>query len=250
MNRREFLAGAVALAVRSPGLRLRAQTRVYGSPLPERAKLLAAVGDLAALGCRGFETNYRSVEHGYSSGAEFPIGLIGLHINSPAQAAGMARLAKALGGSQVVCSGIHAPADLNRAGSACRELGITFAIHNHAAELEQDGRALRAMLDETNAGLVSLVLDVGNPFAAGFTAPAVVRRYFRRIAGFHLRDTSAGVEVLMGAGEFDFAGLARVIREVGWTGWLILEVNRRADIPSRQLAEMSLDHIRKTMGVS
>ena len=121
-------------------------------------------------------------------------------------------------------------------------------MHNHGVELENSGFQLREMLAGTDPAAVTLMLDVGNPFPPEFSVPQIVREHSKRIAGFHLRDTSAGAEVLMGAGEFDFAGLARAIREASWAGWLIVEVNRRADIPSRKLAEMSRAHIRKTMG--
>ncbi|MSV28150.1 MAG: sugar phosphate isomerase/epimerase [Bryobacterales bacterium] len=266
MNRREFIASMAAMGQSgASGIRLGCQTRVFGSPLPQRDKLLAALDDLAALGFKGFETNFRSVEHSFENPAplraEFEkrrIPLIALHVSSPAEACRKAPVVKALGGSLAVVSGGKLPGPveisrycdaLNQAGVLCRGLGVQLSMHNHGVELENRGLQLRETLAGTDPDAVTLMLDVGNPFPPEYSVPQIVREHSKRIAGFHLRDTSGGAEVLMGAGEFDFAGLARAIREANWAGWLIVEVNRRADIPSRKLAEMSLAHIRKTMGI-
>src|SRR2546423_12412798 len=82
--------------------------------------------------------------------------------------------------------------ELNRAGKACRDAGVRLCSHNHAQELENEARVLRATLDDTDPALVSIVLDVGNPFPASFTPPAIVRRYATRIPAFHLRDSVGG----------------------------------------------------------
>ena len=60
------------------------------------------------------------------------------------------------------------PRALNRAGNACRELGIRLCSHHHAHELENEARVLRAILDDTDPRR-SIVLDVGNPFPPDFT---------------------------------------------------------------------------------
>jgi len=94
------------------------------------------------------------------------------------------------------------------------------------------------------------VLDVGNPFPPDFTPAKIVRRYAARIPAFHLRDSIAGKEVLFGAGEFDFAELAelgQVLAKTDWAGWLIVEVNRNPQIPSRKMAETACDFVRKQM---
>src|SRR5207248_7136585 len=129
----------------------------------------------------------------------------------------------------------------------CRELGIRLCSHNHALELQQDARVLRAILDDTDPEQVSIVLDVANPFPPDFGPAAIVRRYAQRIPAFHLRDSVAGKEVLFGAGEFDFAALGRALAETGWAGWLIVEVNRNPEIPSRKLVETARDYVRKQM---
>ncbi|MBI3698482.1 MAG: TIM barrel protein, partial [Acidobacteria bacterium] len=236
-----------------------------------------ALEDLAALGYEGFETNFASLAHSFADPAPMRaeiekrgIALIGLHLGvgffDPAkiekeqgQVVEIARAVKALGGDHLMLSGSARPLgwdettlrrkceELNRAGKACRELGVRLCSHNHTHELEQGGRHLKALFDGTDPAAVSFVLDVGNTFPPQFNVPRIVGEYAKRIVAFHLRDMAAGKEVLMGAGEFDFAGLGRILRELRWGGWLIVEMNRREDVPSRRMVEMTRDYIRKTM---
>ena len=259
------------------------QTRAYGSPIPDRSRFLAVLDDLAALGYEGFETNYRSLEHSFDDPApmrrEFEkrgVELIGLHLGVglfdaekvPGEQEQIQRIAKAvqgLGGGHIILSGRRLPTEaggraeraalgakareLNRAGRACRELGIQVSFHNHRHELAHGAEEITFVLAETDPDMVSLVLDVGHPFPPRLSVTELVYQYPNRIAGFHLRDTKAGKEVMIGSGDFDFAALGKAIRRTGWLGWLIVEVNKRKDISSRELVKKCRSHLRQTMKV-
>ena len=281
LTRRDVLASSLAFALApaadSSRVRLGCQTRAYGSPISDREKLLAVLDDLAALGYEGFETNFQSLAHSFADPEptrreieKRRIKLIGLHLGvgffdlarieqEQAQVAEVARAVKALGGTHLMLSG-NQPRDgwsaeriehkceaLNRAGRSCIGLGVRLCAHNHTHELQHGAAHLKAVFTKTDPKVVSFVLDVGNVFPPEFTALDAVRQFGSRIAAFHLRDLAQGREVVMGTGDFDFAALGRVLHEIGWPGWLIVEVNRRGDIPSRRLVEMARDHVRKTM---
>ncbi len=53
----------------------------------------------------------------------------------------------------------------------------------------------------------------------------------------------------MGTGEFDFAGLGAVLREMRWPGWLIVEVSPHRGMPSRRVVETARDYLRKSMQI-
>ena len=177
----------------------------------------------------------------------------------------IARAVQGLGGKHIIVSGRKLPTEadgratraalaskareLNRAGRACRELGVRVSFHNHRHELVHGAEEIRYLLAETNSDLVSLVLDVGHPFPLQLPATELVYQYPNRIAGFHLRDTKAGKEVMIGTGDFDFAALGKAIRRTGWFGWLVVEVNKREDISSSDLVKKCRDHLRQTVKV-
>jgi len=283
--RRQFLAtGLTPLLAAAPNrIRVGCQTRAYGSPIPDRDKFLAVLSDLGKLGYEGFETNYRSLEHSFMQPRrmrrEFEsrgVAMMGLHIGvglfDPTKILDehklIHRVAGAVsefGGGHVIASGRplptnaegHAAAgalqskanELNAAGETCRRFGVRLSFHNHRHELAHDAEEIRHVLRETDPALVSLWLDVGHPFPKAWPVTRLVHEYGPRIAGFHLRDTKAGDEVLFGAGDFDFAALGRALREAGWRGWLVLEVNRREDISSRDLVDRCRKHLRETMKI-
>jgi len=275
MRRRAFLFGSIALQAASGSIRVGCQTRAYGSPIRDRARLLGVLEDLVAAGYVGFETNHQSLAHSFAAPDPMRreiqsrrIALIGLHFSAglydpaaiareQAQLLEVARATRVLGGSHLVLSSGPVPADeierrcreLNRAGEALRAMDVRLCIHNHTHELEDGARQLRTLLDATDPALVSMVLDVGNRFPPEYPALQAARGHLGRIAGFHLRDTVAGQEVLMGKGAFDFAALATLLHEANWSGWLIVEVNRRDDVPSREMVEHCRAHLRQTMRV-
>ena len=124
-----------------------------------------------------------------------------------------------------------------------------MSFHNHRHELAHGAEEITFVLAETDLNLVSLVLDVGHPFLPRLPVTALVYQYPNRIAGFHLRDTKAGKEVMIGSGDFDFAALGKAIRRTGWLGWLIVEVNKREEISSRDLVKKCRNHLRQTMKI-
>ena len=287
MNRRNFLTGLVgaplAQALAAPRIRVGCQTRAYGSPIPGREELLSVLDDLRATGYEGFETNFNSLKHSFEDPAPMReeiekrgVALIGLHVGAklfdPAELESeqarirqVATAVKALGGTHLMLSVRTLPrtaagrADkeaekrrniqLGLTGRACRDLGVRLAVHNHLQQSLHNGEELRAILSSTSPDDVSLLLDVAYTHRGGLDTPSFVREHGRRIAGFHLRDVREDEEVEMGAGEVDFSGLARALRETRWSGWCILEINRRPGVSSRELVRNARSFMRNTMNI-
>jgi len=286
--RREFLAGFAALGLArgqggAPRIRAGCQTRAYGSPIRDKEKLLAVLDDLAAVGYEGFETNNASVAHSFDNPAPLRaeiekrrIALIGLHasarLTDPAaiekergEIEKLAHVVKGLGGSYLILSGSGVPrdaegrlnkdalklrcAELNRAGAACRALGVRLCTHNHAKEVANNGEEVNAVMAGTDPSDVSMLMDAEYVAGAGINVPAFIKLHSRRIAGIHLRDMRDGKEVDMGTGELDFPGIANALRETRWSGWAIVEYNQRKDMSSRELVERCRKYMRDRMKI-
>ena len=285
---RRTVLGSAAGVLASPlwansSMRVGCQTRAYGSPLTDKSKLLSALENLKSAGYEGFETNYRSLEHSFDNPAPMlreierrGVPMIGLHFGAglfdPAriqqEQSQIERIAKAVaafGGGHLILSGCRLPEtssgradpqaitakirELNRAGKRCQQLGVRLSIHNHQHEVRHNAEELRRLLAGTAPEAVSLLLDVGHIHNNEISVNDFVREYSERINGFHLRDRRGGKEVLMGTGDVDFTALGKVLREAGWSGWFIVEVNDRADKPRNDLVIQAREHIRKTMKV-
>ena len=262
-------------------MRVGCQTRAYGSPLPDKATFLAVLDDLRETGYVGFETNFRTLEHSFDHPVAMRreierrgVEMIGLHVGAglfepekiPEDRKLVERVARAtaeLGGKHVIVSGRRLPetadgrvervaalekaTQLESLAKFCSALGVTLSSHNHTYEVRNDAEEIRLVLG--NSEQVSLLFDVGHVHNDEVNVPEFVAEHSARIAGLHLRDVQDGDEVMIGTGKVDFAAIGRSLRRKSWRGWLIVEINKRDDVPSREMVTRVRAHLRKTMKV-
>ena len=284
LSRRACLVLAAAPLLGAAGrVRVGCQTRAYGSPITDKAKLLAVLEDLRSAGYEGFETNFRSLEHSFENPAAMRreieargVPLIGLHMGAGlfdpekiederAMILRNAQATKALGGEHVIVSGRQLPAgsdgralpaaiaakarESNRLGAELRKMGLRLSIHNHTHEVAHDAEELRRLLAQTRPEDVGLLFDVGHVHHEEVDVADFLREHGGRITGLHVRDVQNGQEVLIGTGKIDFEALGDAIHETNWDGWVIVEVNQREDISSRELIARARTHLRETMEI-
>lgn len=97
---------------------------------------------------------------------------------------------------------------LNRAGEACRQVGIKMGYHNHNFEFEEtDGRIpYDILLDETEADLVDMELDLYWIRNAGVDPIPYFENHPGRFSMLHVKDMDEfGRMADVGRGEIDFA---------------------------------------------
>jgi sugar phosphate isomerase/epimerase len=121
-------------------------------------------------------------------------------------------------------------------GLSLEEYGIYIAFH---AERDIPKDIVLQILDRTNPKYVRFCADVGHLTATGIDALTVVKNYAARLAVSHWKDfdpklpgpayLGEGVKgdfVEVGKGIVDFHGLADLYREIGYNGWVMLELDR------------------------
>lgn len=115
---------------------------------------------------------------------------------------------------------------LNSAGEFAKSAGLKLAYHNHWPEFESRIGEIEALYTETDATLVSFVLDAGHAYRGGANVPQFIRKHQARIAALHLRDYKDGHLVTLGTGTFPLKEVARTIQQSGWKGWVENEEER------------------------
>ncbi len=118
---------------------------------------------------------------------------------------------------------------------------MTMTFHPHADTVVEYSRQVERYLDDTDPDVVKLCLDTGHYEYRDGDSVELFRREWRRIPYFHLKSVRAdarrtandGVDfvhaVRLGTmcepaeGIVDFGALARVMREIGYQGWAIVE---------------------------
>jgi inosose dehydratase len=138
---------------------------------------------------------------------------------------------------------VRTPADVQQAIRTADEIGrisleehgIFMALH---AERDIPKEITLQILDSTNPKYLRFCADVGHLTAMGLDALETVKKYASRLAASHWKDFdpklggpsymgpgTRGDFVELGKGVVDFQGLANFYREIGFDGWVQLELD-------------------------
>lgn len=139
---------------------------------------------------------------------------------------------------------------LNELGRiALQEHGIKVAWHPGRNQTKD---IIRQVLDSTDPKHVFLCADVGHLAGAGYNPIEAVKTYGSRVAASHWKDfdpnipfrradyadTIKGDFVELGRGIVDFPGLVELFRQLKYTGWVQIELDRSPKNPIVASQEM------------
>ncbi len=154
----------------------------------------------------------------------------------PAQNRQLFEFAKLIGAKFIVVE----PRDLaewDNLEALVKEYDIKLAIHNHGkGTVYGDPATVQAILAKRDQR-IGVCLDVGWVTAAGFDAAKVFRDYGDRVFDLHFKDKKVepaadGKEVILdvpvGTGAANYAGLFAEIKRSGWSGVLAIETDNRS----------------------
>lgn len=156
------------------------------------------------------------------------------------------RFAKALGAEVAIYKADsidtyarHAKAALDAADAQ----GIQLIIYNHSGSIistiEDYQTALDAIADER----MGVLLEVGHFHAAGVAWQDALATFGDRIKLMHFKDMQGDKPVPYGTGEIDFVELFRALNAAGYSGRMVLELEK---VPPEQVA----DQLRQAVAVT
>jgi inosose dehydratase len=136
----------------------------------------------------------------------------------------------------------HLRGTVHSLGEYTSARGIAAVFHPHADTTIQFEPQIERFLEMTDPAFVNLCLDVGHHAYAGGDAVSFFRDHHARIPYLHLKDVdptiteralregwpmgravTEGAFVDLGQGNVDFQALNRVVEQVGYDGWGIVE---------------------------
>ena len=140
-------------------------------------------------------------------------------------------------------------------GKRTLEMGITIAPHPHIWGPIERPEEIRALLDQTDPGIVSWIPDTAQLNLGGGDPVQLMRDYYDRLAAVHFKDSKASYcgytgptptkemhseEILykdLGAGGVDHPAIYRMLVDRGYEGWITLDL----DPPRPNEGEGSVD---------
>jgi sugar phosphate isomerase/epimerase len=139
-------------------------------------------------------------------------------------------------------------ADFERAGHALRDLlayasplGLPLALHNHLRNLGETEAEMDRLLAEAPG--LRVCLDTGHLAAAGGDPVAAIRRWADRLEIVHLKNLDSAWQSLqadkkmifsqLDEGCLDIGAIVDALKEAGFRGWLVVELERPAgEVPA------------------
>ena len=124
------------------------------------------------------------------------------------------------------------------------EAGVVLALENVCSDFLRTAGDLARMVDEIGSPFCRVYYDVANNAWLGLDPAAEIRALGARIARIHVKNRTslrgAGNSVVNSVGQpgiVDFAAVKRAMQDIGYDGYLIVEVptfNQDADLVARQ----------------
>lgn len=111
--------------------------------------------------------------------------------------------------------------------------GVVYAVENVGQALARTAEDLLEIVERVDSPACQVYYDVGNAAGQGADGPAEMRKLGEHLAMLHVKDMKVsgddrGVAVI-GEGNVDWAGVASAAREIGYDGYLTLEVPATAE---------------------
>jgi len=124
---------------------------------------------------------------------------------------------------------------LTAVGRGTAELDVDTVYHHHMNSIGEKPDEVDAVLEAIDPKAVGVLFDVAHYQQGGGDPVAAIRRYRDRIKVVHLKDVRAidqapGYEwVELGRGRVDVKGCVAALKEIGFKGWAIIELDRVPD---------------------
>jgi L-ribulose-5-phosphate 3-epimerase len=125
-------------------------------------------------------------------------------------------------------------ASLSQSVPLADENGITLALEAVGCEFLFTSAQLMHMISEIGADCLGIYLDVGNAASAGLSVVEEIKAAGEKACQVHLKDTQAkffAQTVPFGEGMVDFNEAMSALRDIGFDGYLVVELPPSPDDP-------------------
>lgn len=147
---------------------------------------------------------------------------------------------------------------LTRLGERTARIGVPLVYHHHMNSTGEPPEAIEAILQQMSAQSAGLLFDTAHYQQGGGDPVAFIRKYGRAIKVVHLKDvrpiaTPPGYQfVELGRGRVDVKGCVAALRDNGFDGWAIIELDRVVDAGGspKASAEANREFVIKQLGLT
>jgi inosose dehydratase len=146
---------------------------------------------------------------------------------------------------------------LTELGKRTADVGVPLLYHHHMNSIGEKPQDIAAVLEAADRTHVRLLFDIAHYQQGGGDPVAAIRTYRDWIKVVHLKDVAPasnaqGFEfVELGHGRVDVKGCATALRDIGFGGWAIVELDRAESGSSpKECAAANADYVVKQLKLS
>jgi inosose dehydratase len=162
---------------------------------------------------------------------------------------------------RILADGVHALA------RSCEPLGVRLAVHPHAGSYVETRKELETLFRVTDERALGLCVDAGHLVYGGADPVEVVRTFGPRVRYVHIKDVDPkvlaqcrrdGLSFLdalrlyifcgLGKGCVDLRAFVGTLRNVGFSGWMVIEEDTSPD-PPLVAARRNRRYLKETFGI-
>src|SRR5258708_4262610 len=143
---------------------------------------------------------------------------------------------------------------IDRMGRMLAEKGLQLRLHHHAAEMLEDAREWRHILQHTDPKYVYMCIDLEHAHRSGVDPNVLLRESGRRTTEVHLRNKRNGVPTeAFGVGDIDHDRIAATLQELKLSPLLVIELAYHGDTEItrdfRENLRLSRVYTERTFGI-
>jgi inosose dehydratase len=106
----------------------------------------------------------------------------------------------------------------------CEELPVELCLGNHHGNRIEQMEDLDRIFSKIHHPKVGILVDIGHYYSSQVDIPALIRKYAEKIKLVHTKDQIGRQSVPFGEGEIDNLELIRLLHEVGYDGFVVVEI--------------------------
>jgi inosose dehydratase len=149
---------------------------------------------------------------------------------------------------------------LTQIGKRTSDIGVPLGLHNHMNSLAESPDEVDRIMNEADPRSVKLELDIAHYLQGGGDPVKAIKQYRERILFLHLKDVisvPAGEGgrpykwVELGHGKVDVRAVIAALKEIGFTGWAVVELDAvpdKARTP-KDCALINKQYLEETLGL-
>lgn len=106
----------------------------------------------------------------------------------------------------------------------CEELPVELCLGNHHGNRIEEIEDLDRIFSEIHHPRVGILVDIGHYHSSQVDIPVLIEKYAEKIKLVHTKDQIGTQSVPFGTGEIENPGLLRLLRDVGYDGFVVVEI--------------------------